>query len=196
MGYNAGYAYRIPAVDANAAVEQIRTGLLGHASDSEFLEWAVAKTAAFVGAVEASLQDAAAARPPWAEIGVALRVTRHDPRVIWLGRRRGGRRYLSEDFELLDRVAAAIAERVDEFHAVRLESLVSQAELRALQSQINPHFLFNALNTLYGVLPREAPGARRMVQNLADMFRYSLQSEGFACHHRARIANRRGVSRN
>ena len=59
-----------------------------------------------------------------------------------------------------------------------METLVSQAELRALQSQINPHFLFNALNTLYGVIPREAPGARRMVQNLADMFRYSLQSEG------------------
>jgi LytS/YehU family sensor histidine kinase len=85
---------------------------------------------------------------------------------------------LSEDFEFLDRVAAAIAERVEEFHAVRMETLMSQAELRALQSQINPHFLFNALNTLYGVIPREASGARRMVQNLADMFRYSLQSEG------------------
>jgi LytS/YehU family sensor histidine kinase len=55
--------------------------------------------------------------------------------------------------------------------------LVSQAELRALQSQINPHFLFNALNTLYGSIPREAPEARRMVLNLAEIFRYFLQSE-------------------
>ncbi|HEY2014862.1 MAG TPA: histidine kinase, partial [Bryobacteraceae bacterium] len=58
-----------------------------------------------------------------------------------------------------------------------MRRLVSQAELRALQSQINPHFLFNALNTLYGTIPREAVGARRMVLNLADMFRYFLQSD-------------------
>ena len=165
-------------LDLDAAIEQIRTGAMGQTSDAEFLKWAVAKTAEFVGAGEASLADADTARPAWAETSVPLRVAREAPRAIWLGRRRGGRRYLSEDFEFLDRVAAAIAERVEEFHAVRMETLVSQAELRALQSQINPHFLFNALNTLYGVIPRDASGARRMVQNLADMFRYSLQSEG------------------
>ena len=55
--------------------------------------------------------------------------------------------------------------------------MVSQAELRALQSQINPHFLFNALNTLYGIIPREATGARKTVLNLAEIFRYFLQSE-------------------
>ena len=58
-----------------------------------------------------------------------------------------------------------------------MNRLVSQAELRALQSQINPHFLFNALNTLYGTIPREAAGARRMVLNLAEIFRYFLQSD-------------------
>jgi len=55
--------------------------------------------------------------------------------------------------------------------------LLQKAELRALQSQINPHFLFNALNTLYGIIPREAAGARRTVLNLSDIFRYFLQSE-------------------
>src|ERR1035438_6560765 len=58
-----------------------------------------------------------------------------------------------------------------------MNRLVSQAELRALQSQINPHFLFNALNTLYGTIPREANGARHMVLNLAEIFRYFLQSD-------------------
>jgi two-component system, LytTR family, sensor kinase len=53
---------------------------------------------------------------------------------------------------------------------------VTQAELKALQSQINPHFLFNALNTLYGVIPREARGARETVLNLADIFRYFLNA--------------------
>jgi two-component system LytT family sensor kinase len=58
-----------------------------------------------------------------------------------------------------------------------MQRLVSQAELRALQSQINPHFLFNALNTLYGIIPRDALGARKTVLNLAEIFRYFLQSE-------------------
>jgi LytS/YehU family sensor histidine kinase len=58
-----------------------------------------------------------------------------------------------------------------------MNRLISQAELRALQSQINPHFLFNALNTLYGTIPREAGAARRMVLNLAEIFRYFLQSD-------------------
>jgi hypothetical protein len=165
-------------LDLNSAVEQIRTGSIGQASDADFLVWATAKTAEFVEAEQVILTGLDQPRPAWAETSVTLRIAWSSSRVIWLGRRRGGRRYLSEDFEFLDRVAAAIAERVEEFHAVRMEALVSQAELRALQSQINPHFLFNALNTLYGVIPREAAGARRMVQNLADMFRYSLQSEG------------------
>jgi len=53
---------------------------------------------------------------------------------------------------------------------------VAQAELRALQSQIHPHFLFNALNALYGIIPREAKGARETVLNLADIFRYFLET--------------------
>ena len=58
-----------------------------------------------------------------------------------------------------------------------MNRFVSQAELRALQSQMNPHFLFNALNALYGTIPKQAAGARRMVLNLADIFRYFLQSD-------------------
>jgi two-component system LytT family sensor kinase len=46
--------------------------------------------------------------------------------------------------------------------------------LRALQAQINPHFLFNALNTLYGTISRENAAARNLVLNLAGLFRYSF----------------------
>ena len=66
---------------------------------------------------------------------------------------------------------------VESLRQDEMARLVSQAELRALQSQINPHFLFNALNTLYGTIPRESSTARRMVLNLADIFRYFLQSD-------------------
>jgi LytS/YehU family sensor histidine kinase len=46
-----------------------------------------------------------------------------------------------------------------------------------LQAQINPHFLFNSLNTLYGIIDRGNAEARRMVLNLADVYRYLLRSE-------------------
>ena len=75
------------------------------------------------------------------------------------------------------RAAAEIAEQVESLRQQEMHRLVDQAELRALQSQINPHFLFNALNTLYGTIPREAAGARRIVLNLAEIFRYFLQTD-------------------
>jgi LytS/YehU family sensor histidine kinase len=53
--------------------------------------------------------------------------------------------------------------------------LSRQAELRALQARINPHCLFNALNTLYGIIPRSAPRTREMVLNLSEIFRYFLR---------------------
>lgn len=113
----------------------------------------------------------------WAEAAVPIRPSQSDMRCLLLGRRRGGRRYLSEDLRALSRLAATVAEEVERFRSAEMERLVSEAELRALQSQVNPHFLFNALNTIYGMIPREAAGARRTVLNLADIFRYFLQSD-------------------
>jgi LytS/YehU family sensor histidine kinase len=86
-------------------------------------------------------------------------------------------RYLSEDLRQLNYVAAVAAEEVERFRAAEMQRLVSEAELRALHSQINPHFLFNALNTIYGIIPREAAGARSTVLHLAEIFRYFLQSD-------------------
>jgi two-component system, LytTR family, sensor kinase len=77
----------------------------------------------------------------------------------------------------LGRLAALILEELERFRTTEMQRLVSQAELKALQSQINPHFLFNALNTLYGIIPREVAGARSTVLNLAEIFRYFLQAE-------------------
>ena len=113
----------------------------------------------------------------WAEVIVPVRLSQENSRLILLGRRKGGQRYLGEDLEALTKAASAVAERLETLRRQEMSRLVAQAELRALQSQINPHFLFNAFNTLYGVIPREASGARRMVLNLADIFRYFLQSE-------------------
>jgi two-component system LytT family sensor kinase len=112
--------------------------------------------------------------PKWVQASVPLRFSRGDAHLLLLGSRRGGRRYLSEDLETLDRLAAIVTEQVERMRNSEMETLVSQAELRALQAQINPHFFFNALNTLYGTIARENSAARRLVLNLAGLFRYSF----------------------
>jgi two-component system LytT family sensor kinase len=113
----------------------------------------------------------------WAEAVVPIRLGPGHTRLLLLGRRQGGRRYLGDDLDALDKTAAEMEECVESLRSQEMNRLVSQAELRALQSQINPHFLFNALNTLYGTIPREAGAARRIVLNLAEIFRYFLQSD-------------------
>jgi two-component system sensor histidine kinase LytS len=78
--------------------------------------------------------------------------------------------------QALNRAAAVIGEQLEQYRDLETRRLVAQAELRALQSQIHPHFLFNALNALYGIIPKEARGARETVLNLADIFRYFLET--------------------
>ncbi|MCG0278699.1 MAG: sensor histidine kinase [Thermanaeromonas sp.] len=57
----------------------------------------------------------------------------------------------------------------------RQERLLTKAEIRALQAQINPHFLFNALNTIMAVCRTEPDNARRLLGHLGDFFRRNLQ---------------------
>ena len=59
---------------------------------------------------------------------------------------------------------------------LKLAATVKEAELRALKSQVNPHFLFNSLNSLRALIDEDAPRAREAVTRLANMLRYSLQS--------------------
>ena len=55
--------------------------------------------------------------------------------------------------------------------------LLDRAELKALQSQINPHFLFNALNTIVSLVRTDPEAARTLLQNLSLFFRNSFQIE-------------------
>lgn len=57
------------------------------------------------------------------------------------------------------------------------EELAARAELKALQAQINPHFLFNTLNTI-GMFCRTSPTkARELIIQFADFFRKTLERE-------------------
>lgn len=48
-------------------------------------------------------------------------------------------------------------------------------EYEALKNQVNPHFLFNSLNTLSGLIPRDTGKATRFVKQLSDIYRYVLE---------------------
>ena len=113
----------------------------------------------------------------WAEAQIPLRFASGEVRFLLTGPRRGRQRYLSEDLEDMRRLGSVIVEAVQRFRSEELKRLATQAELRALQAQINPHFLFNAFNTLYGSIDRGSVEARRLVLNLTDIFRYFLQGD-------------------
>ena len=55
------------------------------------------------------------------------------------------------------------------------KNLLMQAELKLVQAQINPHFLFNALNTIIAVLRKDADQARDLLLHLSNFFRRNLK---------------------
>lgn len=61
-----------------------------------------------------------------------------------------------------------------ELQISRLNELKSKAELEALQAKINPHFLYNTLNSIAELSVSQGVKAREMTIALADLFRYSL----------------------
>jgi hypothetical protein len=60
---------------------------------------------------------------------------------------------------------------------VRLQLALREAELRALEAQINPHFLFNCLNSIRGLVIENPPKAQDMVTRLANILRYNLRRD-------------------
>jgi two-component system LytT family sensor kinase len=69
--------------------------------------------------------------------------------------------------------ASDIRERDERIHA--LQALAHSAQLRALRNQLNPHFLFNALNSIAALISGKRPKeAETMTENLADFLRLTL----------------------
>jgi LytS/YehU family sensor histidine kinase len=66
--------------------------------------------------------------------------------------------------------------REREHNLSQLETLLAQAQLSALRMQLQPHFLFNALNSLADLIERDGRAANKMVARLGDFLRLTLQS--------------------
>jgi len=140
-----------------------------------------------------------ASRVTWAGLGqpVADRrsteiviPTAETPRYAFvIGRLVSGRRLLSDDMAMLERVAILVGRRFDELRLMderyesalrerEMQSLATEAELRALRAQVHPHFLFNALTTI-GYLIEEAPGrALDTLFRLTTLLRSVLRTDG------------------
>ena len=100
-----------------------------------------------------------------------------------------GRRLLSDDVATLEAIVTIAARRIDairvtqerhdrEIREREMGRLATEAELRALRAQINPHFLFNALTTIGYLIQTAPPRALQTLLRLTSLLRSVLRSEG------------------
>ena len=108
---------------------------------------------------------------------------------VTLGGLAGGRRLLSDEGNLLHSVGLIAARRIDsirvmhercerEFREQEYSKLATEAELKALRSQINPHFLFNALTTVGYLIESSPRKAVETLMHLTKLLRAVLRSTG------------------
>ncbi|WP_237078126.1 sensor histidine kinase [Myxococcus xanthus] len=69
----------------------------------------------------------------------------------------------------------ARAWRLERERALRADTLAQEARLASLRHQMHPHFLFNALTSVRALIAEDPTRARRMVTEMADFLRFSLQ---------------------
>lgn len=104
-----------------------------------------------------------------------------------LGNFQFGRRLLSDEIAMLNSVALQAARRIDairatherferEFREEEFSKLAAQAQLTALRSQINPHFLFNALTTIGYLIQTSPEKASQTLLHLTKLLRGALSS--------------------
>jgi signal transduction histidine kinase len=105
---------------------------------------------------------------------------------ILLSPRPNGVPFLSDDHRLLQSLAGALGvvlenvrfradRRRQEEREQQLRLLASRAELKALRAQINPHFLFNSLSVIAGLMQYQPELADETIEHLAQVFRYTLR---------------------
>ena len=98
----------------------------------------------------------------------------------------GARLMLSEDLALLRSLGAVFGYMLENVRLQRkkleheqvtqqLRLQTSRSELKALRAQINPHFLFNALNAIASLIHTDPARADAAVEQLAEVFRYTLR---------------------
>ena len=67
--------------------------------------------------------------------------------------------------------------RKDQLDRLKLESTVKELELKTIKSHINPHFIFNSLNSIRALVDENPQRARRAITELSNILRSSMQAE-------------------
>lgn len=142
------------------------------------------------GTEAAAIVKSAVGEPTLGPVAASVTVPTADaPRfVLAIGPLTGGRRLLSDDLATLEAIAVVVARRIDairitderyvrEIREQEIGKLATEAELRALRAQINPHFLFNALTTIGYLIQTAPPRALETLLRLTTLLRGVLRSE-------------------
>ena len=119
------------------------------------------------------------------EMLIPLRVNGKAKYQLALSAGKTGRNLLSDELVFLSAVSDSAGRALEllEFERERrqrelressLKRLLTESELKALRAQINPHFLFNTLNTIADLITSEPEKAEAMTEQLAEVFRYVL----------------------
>lgn len=114
------------------------------------------------------------------EAGTIIPTTELPHYTLVAGPLAAGRRLLSDDLAMLDNMALLAARRIDAIRLAReryqQSKLTTEAELRALRAQMNPHFLFNALNTIGFLIQTSPTRAQGTLMKLTALLRGVLRS--------------------
>jgi signal transduction histidine kinase len=117
--------------------------------------------------------------PPEPAGGDGLAASMQGVGQVILQPRTSGIPYMTDDRRLLDSLSRTLGVMLENVRfrerEAQLRLLASRAELKALRAQINPHFLFNALNAIAGLLPSRPDLADDAIEQLAQVFRYTLR---------------------
>lgn len=80
------------------------------------------------------------------------------------------------DIEFAQGLGQIFSTQLELANLQQMAELATKAELKALRAQINPHFLFNSLNTIVSLCRTNSEEARHLIIELSDFFRRSLKS--------------------
>jgi two-component system LytT family sensor kinase len=162
-----------------------RIGLLDNSSGVIALLCSVATSALAMQQEDLSVEQQATAEEALAADTVVRIPSSGQTAQLEIAIRDTGRTLLSSEIDLLHELALHAGRRFDDLEREqeriervrtegRLSSQLVEAELRALRSQINPHFLFNSLNTIASLVASEPDKAEKITVRLSSIFRYVL----------------------